>query len=1150
MTRRHPPAVTKDPTRADAGSARRTGSFRDLGRGIAALLALAVLVLGVPAALITVAPLQLPTRLPPAGDVASALTRPDDGHLFLAALTLLAWAGWATFTLSVLVEAVAQIRGLPALRLPLLAGPQHGAALLVAAVAVMLTLPGPGIPGVNARPQSAVATLHHPSITTAPATATPPRARPAFAQEQVGEHVGGTAQPVARAHDERDGQETGPRQRPSLTGQAARRPQHPTVPVHRGDTLWGLAERHLGDGTRYTEIAALNYTRRQPDGRHLTDTHWIYPGWTLQLPADAIGTTGTTGTPPDAPASGPSVVVHPGDTLWEIAQARLGDPDRYPEIVDLNAGRPQPDGTTLTDPDVIHPGWRLELPTTDTTATPPTHRQGQPPTTRPEGPTTAPTLPRPSTASPTATASPSATSTPATSTPATSTPATEQWTAPATPGAEATAGATIPATPTGTPTPGGSGGETRDRPAAAATDDTGHLTPALLYGLGALTAAGLIAEVALRRRRQQRHRQPGRAIELPPPEATDLERRLRAAHDPTAVATLKTMLRDLAAACATTPRDLPRVVAVALAPDGVLLLLADDDDDPVPPFSAVDPCTWRYVPAPTRLQDQAPDTELDDRVACDHHADADAEADRSTGRSEQEDRPNPCPALAVLGATQGALLLVNLEAAGTLALSGPAGQVNAVGRALAVELVTSPLTESAWVTMGPRLSDLAGVVDVVRARMVDDAEAAAIAEQRRREVQRLVARHGTDDLLQLRSRNQAGDLDAPQIHLVADAGFQVAPWSGQALVTTTGPGTAHHGAQGWTLAISGSGTARLEPLGIDLYPQRLEPDTYRRVLELLATADPPPIPAPPTAPVSPPPGDLVTVQQRQDILATLPPEPVADTAAPHAAVTTSAPDRGPADPASASDGAATSAPRVLLLGSVTVDGAHDDAVPNRRRRLTELVAYLALHPGASYHEIDEALWPGQRVVTDTRNALVSRARRWLGQTPDGQPYLPPVAAEGDYRLHPAVGCDWHDFTHHARLGLHAEGGGEAPLATALALVRGRPFLGVDPRDYAWAEADTQQMISTVVDVAHVLAGIRLEAGDHRGAQHAAVRGLLAEPCSELLYRDALRAASLRGDHDEVTRLADRLQAQIERIDPDGGPEDETIELLSVLRRRT
>jgi DNA-binding SARP family transcriptional activator len=246
--------------------------------------------------------------------------------------------------------------------------------------------------------------------------------------------------------------------------------------------------------------------------------------------------------------------------------------------------------------------------------------------------------------------------------------------------------------------------------------------------------------------------------------------------------------------------------------------------------------------------------------------------------------------------------------------------------------------------------------------------------------------------------------------------------------------------------------------------------------------------------------------------------------------------------------AAGSAPRLLLLGPVTVQGADDDVVPNRRRRLTELVAYLALHPGATYHQIDEALWPGKRVATDTRNALVSRARRWLGQAPDGQPYLPTVAAEGDYRLHPRVAIDWQDFTCLARRGLAANPGGAPDLAAALDLVRGRPFLGVDPRDYAWAEADIQQMISVIVDVAHALAGLRLQVGDHRGAQDAATRGLLAESCSEVLWRDAFRAAAARGDHDEVTRLTDRLHAQIERLDPDGGPEPETIDLLTRVGR--
>lgn len=54
--------------------------------------------------------------------------------------------------------------------------------------------------------------------------------------------------------------------------------------------------------------------------------------------------------------------VERGDTLWDIAGARLGDPHRWPEIYRLNQGRPQPDGRALTDPDLIYPGWKLLLP--------------------------------------------------------------------------------------------------------------------------------------------------------------------------------------------------------------------------------------------------------------------------------------------------------------------------------------------------------------------------------------------------------------------------------------------------------------------------------------------------------------------------------------------------------------------------------------------------------------------------------------------------------------------------------------------------------------------------------------------------------------------------------------------------------------------
>jgi DNA-binding SARP family transcriptional activator len=51
-----------------------------------------------------------------------------------------------------------------------------------------------------------------------------------------------------------------------------------------------------------------------------------------------------------------------GDDLWEIAARFLGDGDHWEEIYDLNAGKPQPDGLALTDPDLIYPGWVLLLP--------------------------------------------------------------------------------------------------------------------------------------------------------------------------------------------------------------------------------------------------------------------------------------------------------------------------------------------------------------------------------------------------------------------------------------------------------------------------------------------------------------------------------------------------------------------------------------------------------------------------------------------------------------------------------------------------------------------------------------------------------------------------------------------------------------------
>lgn len=113
----------------------------DVVRGVASLVAVLVLLVGIPAALLVVAGNPLPSVLPSLDAVAAVLTQPDDGSLFVAALAWLAWIGWATFAVAVLVEIPAQIRGRATPHLPAIGPQQRAAAMLVASIAVLVASP-------------------------------------------------------------------------------------------------------------------------------------------------------------------------------------------------------------------------------------------------------------------------------------------------------------------------------------------------------------------------------------------------------------------------------------------------------------------------------------------------------------------------------------------------------------------------------------------------------------------------------------------------------------------------------------------------------------------------------------------------------------------------------------------------------------------------------------------------------------------------------------------------------------------------------------------------------------------------------------------------------------------------------------------------
>ncbi|MFI8087871.1 BTAD domain-containing putative transcriptional regulator [Streptomyces sp. NPDC086080] len=251
----------------------RRRSFGDFVKAFLAFVALLVLLVGVPFALAVTAGWPFPETFEPM----EWLKQDISVGTFLSILTFVVWLAWAQFTACVLVEMKAALSGVgvPG-RVPgagpsqLLARQLVAALLLVGATAASFT-PGLGQLGQsiegNQRP------------TVAAAQQTPGL----FAQQQ--EQAAGTAAALAEQASHAE----------AAAGSSATqrgdtkfyRIQPPEGRHH--DSLWEIAERHLGDGRRYKEIFDLNKDRAQPDGSRLSEASLIRPGWIMEMPGDARG---------------------------------------------------------------------------------------------------------------------------------------------------------------------------------------------------------------------------------------------------------------------------------------------------------------------------------------------------------------------------------------------------------------------------------------------------------------------------------------------------------------------------------------------------------------------------------------------------------------------------------------------------------------------------------------------------------------------------------------------------------------------------------------------------------------------------------------------------------------------------------------------
>ena len=398
---------------------------------------------------------------------------------------------------------------------------------------------------------------------------------------------------------------------------------------------------------------------------------------------------------------------------------------------------------------------------------------------------------------------------------------------------------------------------------------------------------------------------------------------LRLGADEPSARLLDTGLRYLSQALAAQGRDLPTVFAAHVGSHNLDLWIAPADRDAPAPWVAVGDGQVWRLPFSA-----AP------RLHPDHVTGVRA----------------PYPGLVTIGTDGTGLVLVDLETAhGLIAVAGPAFQVQAALAAMAVELAASR-----W--SGPIQITLVGFDDGLTALAPDRvsvvgtlAEALPALEARAGLVEESLAATGAGGVLTGRSRGRHPQPWVP--HYVISA---VPPSVAEqdellALAQTRHAAAAGYVVAGdiamasWTWEVTEQGWLRAGLLGLDVQAQLLGAEQHTAVADLFQTAG-----------------------QTEGVLLGAPPT-----------------DAAPAEHLTA---ASVMPVEITMLGAPAVR-APGVIEPERLAMATEMVIYLAVHPGGVHPNVlGAAIWP-RGVTREVRDAMVARVRDWLGTDDIGRDLL-------------------------------------------------------------------------------------------------------------------------------------------------------------------